>query len=462
MRIFTTFTLLLTLFVTCVELHGQQDAEKAVPLKNGLSGFWKSESPSGESYVLLRKDGWFWALHKYSNSTISVAGGHWDTDRNKIILKRLLGDKAFDLVPEKRNLAFSIIGKDDFILGNWPVDGQKFKRCMDVPDNVGRIFKYQGYSNFIYKQYGILIPPEPEADTEIYSSVSQFNVLHHLYLGAGGKFRLTEGANSELSGTWKRSGDGLQLTGKDSGNTELVLELKKVDGQFKFIKAEANGQNIPTDKFPPPYQEFDDISLDAKKSTPEPTPEFFNELYQYIQGMTESEAIITRFEGEQESRETERLKGIFETDVNSGVISSYSKRINEAGVLQGWAKSRQSYNPFFGVHFSIVEVLPVASKPRTMYRMAITIKQDPITTRWSYPDMALAEGVEIFAEHVRLNKVNSRSEFIVTRDGKEVTKTTTKISRLGNEGFKMQWEKDKTEYEERLKKGGENEVEPKP
>ena len=458
MRIRMPITLLLTLFVTCTELRGQQDVQKPISLKKGLIGFWNSESPSGESYVLLRKDGWFWGLHKYSDTMISLVGGHWDTDGSKMIVQRLWGDKAFDLVPEKRSLAFSIDGIDSFTLGNWPLGGQKFERCVDVPENVGRMLQYKGFSEFVYKQYGILIPPESQKDTVIYTSALLSNRIF-IYLLADGKFRWTDGRNQEYSGTWKKSGDLLQLNGKPD-NMTLFFELKKVDGLFKMINAELNGQNIPIDRLPPPFQKHDNISLAAIESIPEPAPKFFKELYQYIHGRTESKAIRTRSEEEQETSETERLESLFNTDVNTGVINTYAKRFDEVGTLKGMAKSRVSYNPLFGVHFSIQHIQPVSKEPRTFYQIAITTKQDPITTRWSNPDRGLAKGVEIFSEHVRLDESNSSSKVIVKRDGKEISKTIAEVSRSGSEGFKVHWEKFKTEYAELVKTAGETEVEP--
>ncbi len=460
MRICTSITLLLTLFVTCTELHGQQDVQKPISLKSGLVGFWSSESPSGESYVLLRKDGWFWALHKYSDAMISLVGGHWDTDGNKMIVKRLWGDKAFNLVPEKRILAFSIDGTDRFTLGNWPLEGPKFERCVDFPENVGRMLEYPSFAQMVYKQYGVLIPPESQKDAVIYTSVSRGKHIVHFYLLADGKFRWPDVGNQELSGTWKNSGDLLQLTGKTEDNMTLFFELKEVQGQYKIIKFEVNGHNTPIDRLPPPFQKHDDISLAAKDSIPEPTPKFFKELYQYIHGRTEAKVLRTRFEDEQETSETERFKSVFNADVNTGVINTYSKRFNEAGVLLGMAKSRGSYNPLFGVHFSIKHFQPISKEPRTFYQIAITTKQDPITTRWSNPDMALAKELEIFSEHVRLDESNSSSKMIVTRDGKEISKTMVEVSQFGSEGFKVHWETFKTEHAELVKKAGETEVEP--
>ena len=68
--------------------------------------------------------------------------------------------------------------------------------------------------------------------------------------------------------------------------------------------------------------------------------------------------------------------------------------------------------------------------------------------------------MEVFKEHVRLNESNSSSKIIVKRDGKELSNETRAEVSLGSEGFKMHWEKVKTEYAELVKKADETEVEP--
>tara|TARA_B100000945_G_scaffold321568_1_gene337053 strand:+ start:3905 stop:5299 length:1395 start_codon:yes stop_codon:yes gene_type:complete len=421
MRYLLASFVLLTLLV----LSPVSDAQEKPGVENrasSLVGTWVSRSKVGDTVVRYRKDGWFisafYFTRQYSLTRDSVwTVGHWALSDDMIILHRLAGSDGLELVPEKRKLALKELTGNKLLIGNVPLDGQAFERMEEIPSSIEKQFSGSVLARQVYEQEEIILPEDAKKDVESYVGIEKVSGRTiRFYLSPGGEFLGSIGnENDDLIGKWEKSGDFLIISGvTEKQKLAILLELRKIEGQYKLFNVEQNGEQRPAGLNTSPFQKIEPVLLSIDGAEKYLQVQAFNDWYAKLSSISEGSAVRKQVANDgmiEEAKTSSKL--VFKGDIKTGQVIGITKVFEEDGYYMTEVDGQ--YDAFLGASLSKFRSTKFPKSFR--YQIGVISKLEPRTFRWFFTSGAIPKTDEYFSQQVE-TQAGLVSKIAVKRDGK--------------------------------------------